>query len=383
MMDKLTAEIERLKQIIKCRDASIKRYKTERKHNKELANKKITAENDKLKARAAELTGEVEKLQQLNRCSGELYLKALESMAEANDKAIEARQALKRLDMTRALWRKALIKNEELREENTALIETLAALRTRTHGFKVYVSCKLEFKEETDYYEYTRECTEHGHMTTPVVVLKASHFHDILNKRDMLIQRQRTQGAREDKLKRLTSKQKNIIKGQTNKYKRETEKLNHTLHKELNEWKAKYHHTQRKYAEFKKTFAQQIEKSKHTQKLIETYEQYYENIQLLADYATLDNYINNLCYIRTGKKRNYHSTPPVYNNIHTLKQIENIDKHIMETFNMELNEFIRLFTDLKNTRNKIAHPPPTGDNTEGITDILQRVEYYYDIKNEQ
>ena len=79
----------------------------------------------------------------------------------------------------------------------------------------------------------------------------------------------------------------------------------------------------------------------------------------------MEQYINDLCYKRTGKRRDYNASPPVHNNIYTMLSLKNIDKHIEKTFNITKKEFVNMFNALKAERIQIAHPDIGG--TEGNT----------------
>lgn len=387
-MEILQQKIEELNLIIKNREQSIKRYKDEKKQNKKVIIKKTQEELTRLKqintAHKEEILNLGRKIKEQNKKIIELEkhakvmrdnaraispcfvnaLNELSATVEENETLKETIQKLKRL------YGQSLKRNDDLKVEHTLLEKMINDIKDKTSGFKIYVSCALEFEKGDEFYSYTRFCEDHQHTIEPVVVLRSAHFHDILNEREILRKKQKTQDIREENLKRLNHKHKQTIQGQTNKYKKETNKLNEKLHRELNEWKTKYYQTQQKYVKFKSSFAETLNQEKeNTAKLIETYEQYYENIQVLADYQVLDDYINNLCYERTGKSRNYQAMPPVYNNIYTLKQIKGIKAHIRDTFNMELSEFVDRFLFLKKTRNNIAHPECTQAD---IADILTR-----------
>ena len=79
----------------------------------------------------------------------------------------------------------------------------------------------------------------------------------------------------------------------------------------------------------------------------------------------MEQYINDLCYKRTGKRRDYNASPPIHNNIYTMLGLKNINQHIEQTFNITKKEFVNMFNALKAERIQIAHPDIGG--TEGNT----------------
>lgn len=261
--------------------------------------------------------------------------------------------------------------------ENEVLKSEIEEYTRSTHGKNVFIACEFDINH-TDYITYKGYCQAHKKHTPTFAILKYKRFDEILTEQTILKAKQTKQDKREDGLRDLNKKIMNKLKEQNILHKNQMKKIKKDTAKKIKEYATLYNTTESRYNAFKTNFKNQIQTATETiktnaEKLITTYEQHHESVKVLKEYGVVEQFINNVCYERTGRKRNYNAQPPIYNNIYTLQQLKGINTYIKDTFDMNTSDFVTLFLVLKAKRCGIAHPE-VGKQANDIITVQQIIE---------
>jgi len=242
----------------------------------------------------------------------------------------------------------------ELKRDNDLMKMTL---ENGAHGDHYIIGCKFGDDMKEDEYSVSRGdyCDDCKKKRDDFAVISFRGLNKLITERDALKQKSNNFDSINEKLHKRINKLQNKLDNQTNKHKARIDELT----AEIKNQKKKYNSLFDKYSMFKKDFKIRLSTAKNiereAEKLIETYETYHENIIVLEEYAILEQYINELCFSISNKKRDYNANPTIYNNIYTLMDLMNTgeEKNIM---GVDIKTFAGMFLELKNERIRIAHP---------------------------
>jgi hypothetical protein len=210
------------------------------------------------------------------------------------------------------------------------------------------------------------------------VILSEKRFDEILIKNEICTKKE----ANHDKVV-LQLRQLNVSLTQRLKEMRTNHNKSKTgFERRIKTLKTEVDMSTRRLNEFKANFKTRLEESitetkekakdLDLERLIETYQTHTDNIHTLKQYAIVEQFINDMCYERTGLKRNYKAYPSVYNNIYDLVGLKGIDSFLSEAFGMEVAEFGAMFMALKNDRIGIAHPTVGEIDIETVQQIVKQ-----------
>ena len=293
----------------------------------------------------------------------------------------ECRKFKIRNDALKEIARALRVEHKSLTAQNIELgeqLETVSEVVQRhLHGEKVYIGCSFDLDSDEQYAVIEgKYCKRHKKQRPTFCVMRATGLNQLITERDILKKKQDNNDEVHKSLKEQLSKMRAKLKTQQEQHDRRIEAMETALTVKKRELAAIKGNLQRFKHDFKARLNNDKKQIKEdAEQLIETYEQFHQNCIVLKDYAIMEQYINDLCYKRTGKKRDYNTSPPIHNNIYTMLGLKNIDKHIAQTFNITKKEFVNMFTALKAERIQIAHPDisSVSDTNSEIKGVVERL----------
>lgn len=246
--------------------------------------------------------------------------------------------------------------------------------KKETHGHKISINCALEL-DHYDFIGYTSgTCKGCEFKRKKWVILSEKRFDEILIKNEICVKKE----ANHDKAV-ISLRQLNVSLTQRLKEMRTNHNKNQAkFERRIKTLKTEVNMSTRRLNEFKANFKARLDESViktkdlDLERLIETYQTHTDNIHTLKQYAIVEQFINDMCYERTGLKRNYKAYPSVYNNIYDLVGLKGIESFLREAFSLTVAEFGAMFMALKNDRIGIAHPTVGEIDIETVQQIVKQ-----------
>jgi hypothetical protein len=247
-------------------------------------------------------------------------------------------------------------------------------VKDETHSHKISINCALEL-DHYDFIGYTSgTCDGCEFKKKKWVILAEKRFDEILIKNEICTKKE----ANHDKVV-LQLRQLNVSLTQRLKEMRTNHsKSQAKFERRIKTLKTEVDMSTRRLTEFKANFKARLDESViktkdlDVERLIETYQTHTDNIHTLKQYAIVEQFINDMCYERTGLKRNYKAYPPIYNNIYDLVGLKGIESFLSEAFSLTVAEFMSVFMTLKNDRISIAHPTVGKIDIESVQQIVKQ-----------